>query len=112
MQNPERKPADSVGAVWRGPLHPGELIRRRFFEPLVQEGMSQRAFCEEHGIDRSKFSLLLRGKREITPETAIELADAFGVSAMFFMNLQGRYDLEVTKRMADEAKGQDIGHGV
>ncbi len=82
-------------SVLRGPLHPGELIRRRFFEPLK---IPQVEFCKTYGINETKFSRLLNGKVPITAETANELSEAFGMSPMFFMNLQSRYSLEMVKR--------------
>ena len=66
-------------------IHPGEIIRRRFFEPLSE---TQAKFCERTGIEKSKFSRILKGTLKITPETANELSAAFGMSPMFFMNLQ------------------------
>jgi plasmid maintenance system antidote protein VapI len=35
--------------------------------------------------------------RSITADTALRLARYFGTSPSFWMNLQGRYDLEVEK---------------
>lgn len=102
---PQRTPR-AVGA-WTEPLHPGQIIKRRFFDPL---NVTQREFCKEHGIETSKFSELLRGKRDITAETAMELSDAFGVSAMAFMNLQSRHNLEMAKRITEESPGSSSGH--
>ncbi len=73
-------------------IKPGDVIRRRFFEPLK---VSQSEFCSRHGIEKTKFSRILRSELKITPETATELGQAFGMSAMFFMNLQTQHDLRV-----------------
>ena len=83
---------------WQPPIHPGELIRLRYFVPL---GVSQADFCKKWDISTTIFSRLLNGKQRITPETATTLSAAFGMSAMFFMNLQNRYDLETANRKKD-----------
>lgn len=40
---------------------------------------------------------IVRGKRSVTPETAWLLAQAFGTSPQFWMNLQANYDLAACK---------------
>ena len=47
----------------------------------------------------------MHGKRAITADTAIRLARYFGTSSQFWMNLQGRYDLDVAEdRSADRIR--------
>ena len=92
MKSAKRLEESVNKSEWQPPIHAGEIIRRRFFAPL---GVTQAEFCAEHGIERSKFSRILRGNQRITPETANELAAAFGMSAMFFLNLQSQHDLAV-----------------
>jgi toxin HigB-1 len=40
---------------------------------------------------------IVHGKRRISADTALRLARYFGTSERFWMNLQGRYDLEVER---------------
>jgi len=40
---------------------------------------------------------ILRGQRRITPETALRLARYFNTTALFWLNLQTAYDLQVTE---------------
>lgn len=40
---------------------------------------------------------IVHGKRRISADTALRLARFFGTSERFWMNLQGRYDLEVER---------------
>lgn len=87
-----------AASAWKRPIRPGEIIRRRFFEPM---GLSQAEFCSKFGIEKSKFSRILKGAQKITPETATELSVAFGMSAMFFMNLQSQHDLALAGKNPD-----------
>jgi addiction module HigA family antidote len=88
----DTKPAESPirEAEWSEPIHPGEIIRRRFFAPM---NLSQAAFCKQFHIDPSKLSRILNGTMRISPETANEFSDAFGMSPMFFLNLQSQHEL-------------------
>jgi antitoxin HigA-1 len=45
------------------------------------------------GWTQSKISEIITKKRRITEIVAFDLADAFGTSAEFWMNLQSHYDL-------------------
>jgi addiction module HigA family antidote len=82
---------------WQRPIHPGEIIRRRFFEPM---GLSQAEFCSKFKIEPSKFNRILNGSQKVTAETATELSKAFGMSAMFFLNLQNQHDLALAEHKA------------
>jgi antitoxin HigA-1 len=98
MSKLKHQPIEETTMDWQPPIHPGEIIRRRFFAPL---SMSQADFCKKWDISTTIFSRLLNGKQRITTETATTLSAAFGMSAMFFMNLQSRYDLETADRKKD-----------
>lgn len=87
---PEQLPGENPD--WQRPIHPGEIIRRRFFDPI---GLNQADFCKKWRIEPSKFSRILNGSQKITPETATTFSAAFGMSAMFFMNLQNQHDLAI-----------------
>ena len=44
-----------------------------------------------------RISQIVRGKRAISPETALRLARYFGTSAEFWLGMQATYDLEVAR---------------
>jgi antitoxin HigA-1 len=71
---------------------PGEILRTEFLEPL---GLSQNEPAAKSGLDRMRISEIVRGRRAITPLTAIALGKVFGTGARFWMNLQTDYDLAV-----------------
>lgn len=73
------------------PLHPGEMLREEFLEPL---GLSQAAFARKIGWSRARLNELIRGKRGITVEAALDLADVLGTSPKLWLNLQATYDLD------------------
>lgn len=68
---------------------PGEFLR----EELEARGWSQQELADILGRPPRLISELISGKRAVTPETARGLADAFGTSAEFWMNLESQYQL-------------------
>ncbi len=76
------------------PVHPGEVILADYLEPL---GMSQYALAKALGITQARLGEVIRGRRAITPDTALRLARYFGTSAEFWMGMQAQYDLEVAR---------------
>ena len=83
----------------KNPFHPGEILLEEFLEPA---GVSQAAFARELGWTKAKLNELIRGKRGITADSALDLSEALGTSAKLWMNLQSTYDLEraAAKRVA------------
>ena len=72
------------------PFHPGEMLLEEFLKPM---GTSQAAFAQKIGWSRARLNELIRGKRGITVEAALDLAEALGTSAKLWMNLQATHDL-------------------
>jgi addiction module HigA family antidote len=70
--------------------HPGQIFLQEFLEPL---DLTQAALARVLAIPLNRVNELLRGKRGITPETALLLAGYFKNSAEFWMNLQTAHDL-------------------
>ena len=73
------------------PLHPGEMLLEEFLQPM---SLSQAAFARQLGWTKARLSELIKGKRGITAESALDLADALGTSPMLWMNLQATFDLD------------------
>ncbi|MBD8638678.1 HigA family addiction module antitoxin [Sphingomonas sp. CFBP 13733] len=72
---------------------PGMFIKLE----LEARGWSQRDLAFILGQTEQQLNPLLSGKRGITPDMARLLGDAFGTAPQFFLNLQGRYDLQNAK---------------
>lgn len=74
----------------RIPTHPGKILLEEF---LIPEGITQVELAKHIGIPIQRINEIVNGKRGVTPETAWLLAQAFGTSAEFWINLQTTYDL-------------------
>jgi len=75
----------------KNPFHPGEILLEEFLEPA---GKSQAEFARELGWTKARLNELIRGKRGISAESALDLAEALGTSPKLWMNLQATYDLD------------------
>lgn len=75
----------------KNPFHPGEILLEEFLSPA---GITQAAFAEKIGWSRSRLSEFIHGKRGVTADAAIDLAEALGTSSKLWMNLQASYDLD------------------
>lgn len=75
------------------PVHPGELLK----EALDDLGLSMNRLATEIRVPANRINAIVAGKRSITGETALRLARYFGTTPEYWMNMQGRYDLEVAR---------------
>jgi addiction module HigA family antidote len=71
-------------------ITPGEILKEEFLEPL---GVTAYRLATDTGMAQTRVSEIVRGKREITLDTAMRLARYFGTSINFWMNLQLQYEL-------------------
>ncbi|MCY3955543.1 MAG: HigA family addiction module antitoxin [Nitrospira sp.] len=79
----------------KNPFHPGEMLLEEFLEPM---GMSQAAFAQKTGWSRTRLNEVIRGKRGITADAALDLAETLGTSPKLWLNLQTTYDLAKASR--------------
>lgn len=84
----------------RPPVHPGEMLLEELLKPL---GVSQSAFAIRLGVSFPRLNEIIRGKRAVTPDTALRLAQVTGMSADFWLGLQSDWDLWHALR-SDDAK--------
>ena len=77
---------------------PGRIIARE----LEARGWQQRDLAEIMGRPEQAISEIINDKKQITPETARELASAFGTSVDLWMNLEASYRLHLAQRKAEE----------
>ncbi|RKH42563.1 addiction module antidote protein, HigA family [Corallococcus sp. AB050B] len=73
---------------------PGAFLKRE----LDARGWSQRYLAEITGRPPQAISEIIKGTKQITPETAIDFADVLGTSAEFWLNLESRYRLQLAQR--------------
>ena len=85
-------------------IHPGEILEKDFLEPM---GITPYRLAKDLCVTRMRVSDILRGKRDITPDTAIRLGLYFGIEPEFWLNLQSHYNL-VEARLVRPEKYQAI----
>ena len=74
----------------RNPVHPGEILLEEF---LVPKGITQKKFAGKLGWTAARLNELIKGKRGVTADSALDLAKALGTSPEVWMNLQVAWDL-------------------
>ncbi len=75
-------------------IHPGEILALDFLEPMA---LTAYKLSQSIGVQQTRISEIIAGKRGITADTALRLARYFGNSAQFWMNLQVQYDLRLAQ---------------
>lgn len=87
------------------PIHPGEILREEFLLPM---GVSQYRLAKEIGVSPRRINEIVHGKRAISADTALRLSRYFGTSERFWINLQGRYDIEVEKDLLADRLDHEV----
>ena len=87
------------------PIHPGEILREEFLEPM---GISQYRLAKDISVPPRRINEIVHGKRSITADTALRLGRFFGMSAQFWLNLQTRYDLEITEDLLEDRLVEEV----
>lgn len=80
------------------PIHPGETLA----DAIEEHGLTQAKLAALMGRPTQVVNEIVRGKKNITSETALALERVFGVPAAFWVRLQARYDITVA-RVAEKA---------
>ena len=75
-------------------IHPGEILQEEFLIPM---GISAYKLSKSIGVQQTRISLIIKGERGITADTAMRLSKYFGTTPEFWMNLQREYDLRKAK---------------
>ena len=87
------------------PIHPGEILKEEFLEPM---GISQYRLAKDISVPPRRINEIVHGKRAITADTALRLGRFFGMSPQFWLNLQTRYDLEVTEDQLNDRLDNEV----
>jgi addiction module HigA family antidote len=75
------------------PVHPGEILRVEFLEPL---GMTPYALAAALHVPRTRVERLVREETAVTADTALRLAKYFDMTPAFWLGLQATFDIETT----------------
>ncbi len=87
------------------PIHPGEILREEYLEPLE---MSVNALSKALHVPATRMNEIVRENRGITADTAMRLARYFGTTERFWLNLQTEYEL----RRAQISKTEQVAREV
>ena len=93
----------------RKPIHPGKILSHEFLNGL---GITSYALAKAIGVPTNRVTGIVNGDRSISADTALRLAQFFGNSPQFWMNLQMHYDLEVADRQFGRRIRRDIQQAV
>jgi addiction module HigA family antidote len=91
--------AATGGIRLKNPAHPGGFIKHEIIVPL---GLSVTAAAEVLGVTRATFSTLLNERAHLSPEMALRIEKAFGVSMDTLMRMQNSYDIAQTRKREGE----------
>ena len=61
-----------LGVFYARVMAPGEILQEEFLQPA---SITQTAFAEQLGWTRARLNELIKGKRGITAESALDLAE-------------------------------------
>lgn len=89
------------------PIHPGEILEEEFLKEMK---ISQSQLARDIQVPHRRVNEIARGKRSITPDTAMRLSRYFGNSAEFWLNLQTTYDLRLLQLEQDYSKIPEAPH--
>lgn len=76
-------------------IHPGEILLEEFLKPME---ISAYRLSKDIGVPQTRTSMILKGERGITADTALRLSKYFGNSSKFWLGLQNDYDLEESEK--------------
>ena len=79
--------------------HPGAFVRDEILDEL---GLPVARAAEVLGVRRATLSDLVNEKASLTPEMALRIEKAFGVSMDLLLKMQAGYDTARMRRQADQ----------
>jgi addiction module HigA family antidote len=91
----------NTGIRLKSPAHPGGFIKHEIIAPL---GLSVTGAAAALGVTRATLSTLLNERAHLSPEMALRVEKAFGVSMDTLMRMQNSYDIARTGKRAGQIK--------
>jgi addiction module HigA family antidote len=95
----EEHDMSASGIRMKRPAHPGGFIKSEIIEPL---GLSVTKAAKALGVTRPALSALLNERADLSPEMALRLEKAFGVSMDTLMRMQNSHDIAQTRMREGE----------
>jgi addiction module HigA family antidote len=85
----------------KNPAHPGGFVKSEIVEALE---LSVTDAAKVLGVTRPALSALLNQRASLSPEMALRIEKAFGVSMDTLMRMQNSYDIAQARRHAGKIK--------
>ncbi len=89
------------GIRMKNPTHPGGFVRN---EIIGAHGLSVTDAATALGVTRPALSALLNERAHLSPEMALRIEKAFGVSMDTLMRMQNSFDIAQTRKREAEIK--------
>jgi antitoxin HigA-1 len=74
--------------------HPGEVLEEEFLKPM---GICRQKLALDTHMLATRVGEIVRGRRTVSPDTALRLARYFGTSPEFWLTLHQQHDLSVVR---------------
>jgi addiction module HigA family antidote len=101
-------PADWLQRMKRPPTHPGDIFREFYRQAGTEHEFSQAECARRMGMSTNRLNEIERGKRGVSPETAVLISALTNTSAEFWCSLQNNHALwhayQSTKARAKKIK--------
>jgi len=97
-----------TGIRMKNPAHPGGFIKHEIIEPLE---LTVTAAAKALGVTRAALSTLLNERAHLSPEMALRVEKAFGVSMDTLMRMQNSYDIAQTRKREGEIRVERFAAG-
>jgi addiction module HigA family antidote len=91
--------ATAQGLRMKNPAHPGGFVKSEIIEAL---GLSVTDAAHALGVTRPALSALLNERAHLSPEMALRIEKAFGVSMDTLMRMQNSFDIAQARKREGE----------
>ncbi len=99
----------SQGIRMKNPAHPGGFVKSEIVEAL---GLTVTAAARALGVTRPALSALLNERATLSPEMALRIEKAFGVSMDTLLRMQTSHDIARTRRREEDIEVVPFGEPV
>ena len=89
------------GIRMKSPAHPGGFVKSEIIEAL---GLTVTDAAQALGVTRPALSALVNERVHLSPEMALRLEKAFGVSMDTLMRMQNSYDIALARKREGEIR--------
>ena len=93
--------ATALGMRMKNPVHPGGFVKYEVIEAL---NLTVTEAATALGVTRAALSAVLNERSRLSPEMALRIEKAFGVSMDTLMRMQNSYDIAKIRMRAGEIK--------